>query len=150
MNTAGTASGGTVRCIVRSVVRHARVLLADDNPAILGQAASMLGHDFEVVGELRNGESVLSEYDSLKPDVVVLDISMGRLSGIDVARQLQSSGRLAKIVFLTVHEDPDFVGAALGAGGSAYVVKSRMGTDLVSAIRAVLDGKVFVSNLLQD
>ena len=126
-----------------------RVLLADDNPAILEHVSSMLGSGFELVGAVRDGESVLREYDRLKPDVVVLDISMGRVSGIDVARRLRDAGGSAKIVFLTVHEDQEFVSAGLGAGGSAYVVKSRMSTDLMSAIHAVLEGKLFVSSSLR-
>jgi DNA-binding NarL/FixJ family response regulator len=70
---------------------------------------------------------------------------MGDVSGIDVATQLRDSGSHSKIVFLTVHEDSDFLNAAMGAGGSAYVVKSRLSTDLASAIRAVRAGKLFVS-----
>ena len=70
---------------------------------------------------------------------------MGETSGIDLARKLRDSGCHSKIVFLTVHEDPDFLEAAMGAGGSAYVVKSRLSLDLVPAIDAVLAGKIFVS-----
>ena len=128
---------------------RARVLLADDNPAILEHAAAMLAHDFEIVASLPDGESVLREYDKLHPDVIILDISMGLLSGIEVARRLRDTGRLAKIVFLTVHEDQEFVSASLGAGGSAYVVKSRMAADLMNAIHDVLWGKVFVSSPLR-
>ena len=125
---------------------QARVLLADDNAAILEHVRAMLCSEFEVVGAFPEGESVLREYDRLQPDVIILDISMGRLSGIEVARRLRDTGRQAKIVFLTVHEDQEFVSAALGAGGSAYVVKSRMGTDLIDAVRAALAGKLFVSS----
>lgn len=125
-----------------------RVLLADDNTAILAHVKAMLCPDFEVVGAFPEGDSVLSEYDRLQPDVVILDISMGRISGIDVARRLRDAGRQAKIVFLTVHEDQEFVSAAIGAGGSAYVVKSRMGTDLIDAIRAVLAGRLYISTFL--
>lgn len=123
----------------------ARILLADDNPGILEHAASLLGREHDVVGRLSDGESVLRDYDRLQPDVVVLDISMGSLNGIEVARRLRGQGRRAGIIFLTVHEDQDFVDAALGAGGAAYVVKSRMNTDLANAVRAVLNGELFVS-----
>ena len=128
----------------------ARILLADDNPGILEHVAALLAPQYEVVGRLPDGESVLREYDALQPDVIVLDISMGGLSGIDVARRLRDTGRRAKIIFLTVHEDEDFVSAAVGAGGAAYVVKSRMGTDLMSAIDAVLGGELFISAPLRD
>jgi DNA-binding NarL/FixJ family response regulator len=123
-----------------------RILLADDNPAVLEHVRSMLENGYVIVGEFRDGESVLREYDKLKPDVIILDISMGRTSGIDVARRLRDTGCLAKVVFLTVHDDQEFVSAALGAGGSAYVVKSAMGTDLISAVQAALEGRLFVSS----
>jgi DNA-binding NarL/FixJ family response regulator len=127
-----------------------RILLADDNPAVLEHVRSMLENGYVIVGEFRDAESVLREYDKLKPDVIILDISMGCTSGIDVARRLRDSGRLAKIVFLTVHEDQEFVSAALGAGGSAYVVKSAMGTDLISALQAAVEGKLFVSSFTRN
>jgi len=132
-------------------VRKTTIVLADDNGAVLDHVRKMLGRDnrFDVVGAFRDGASVLQHYSQLKPDVVVLDISMGELSGIEVARQLRDAGCDSKIVFLTVHEDFDFMNAAMGAGGSAYVVKSRLSADLISAIIAVLSGKLFVSgNLL--
>jgi DNA-binding NarL/FixJ family response regulator len=81
----------------------------------------------------------------LHPDILVIDISMPVLSGIEAAQQLKQSGTDAKIVFLTIHEDPDFVQAALAAGASGYVVKSRLATDLLLAIRAALAGGRFVS-----
>jgi DNA-binding NarL/FixJ family response regulator len=129
-------------------VSQTRVLLADDNAAMLDHVKAMLLPEFEVVGAFPEGESVLSQYDGLQPDVVILDISMGGMSGIEVARRLHDTGRQAKIVFLTVHEDQDFVSAAIGAGGSAYVVKSRMGSDLVDAIHAALSGGLFISTFL--
>lgn len=122
-----------------------RILLADDNPAILENVARMLAPDYEIVGRLPDGESVLRDYDRLRPDLVVLDISMGAIDGIEVARHLRDTGRHAKIIFLTVHDDQDFVSAAVGAGGSGYVVKSRMSTDLLPAVSAVLSGELFVS-----
>ncbi len=123
----------------------ARILLADDNPNILANVERMLASDYEIVGKLPDGESVLRDYDRLRPDLVVLDISMGELDGIEVASRLRDSGRHTKIIFLTVHDDQDFVSAAVGAGGSGYVVKSRMSTDLPAAVRAVLSGELFVS-----
>jgi len=106
--------------------------------------------DCEVLASISDGAIVVQEYLRLKPDVILLDISMSEFNGIDIARQLRDSGCKAKIVFLTVHEDPDYVNAALGAGGSAYVVKSRLGLDLFSAIKAVLSSKLFLSPTLSD
>jgi DNA-binding NarL/FixJ family response regulator len=94
---------------------------------------------------LKNGAAVLRDWPRLRPDVIVLDISMGEPSGIEAARRPRDSGCNSKIVFLTVHEDRDFVEASIGAGGSAYVVKSRLSTDLISAIKAALSDKLFVS-----
>lgn len=121
------------------------ILLADDNSAVLDQVARVLKKDYEIVAAFKDGKSVLSEYSRLDPQIIVLDISMGDFSGIDVAMQLRDLGCTSKIIFLTVHEDFDFVNAAMGAGASAYVVKSRLSKDLISAIKAVLAGKIFVS-----
>ena len=121
------------------------VLLADDNSAVLNQVRKRLEKDYEIVGALHDGESVLRDWTRLRPNVIVLDISMGDLNGIEVARRLRNSGFSSPIIFLTVRRDPDFVKAALDAGGSGYVVKSRMGKDLPLAIDAAFSGKRFVS-----
>ena len=123
------------------------ILLADDNRAILNRVGNLLDVDdrYELVAAVTNGAAALYEYARLKPDVVVLDISMQVVSGIDVAQHLRNGGCNSKIVFLTVHEDCDFVNAAMGAGGSGYVLKSRLSTDLIPAINAVLSNKLFVS-----
>lgn len=126
------------------------ILLADDNSVVLNHVTKMLEKDYDVVGAVKAGASVLRDWPRLKPDVIVLDISLGEPSGIDVARHLRDDGCDSKIIFLTVHEDPDYVKAAMGAGGSGYVLKSRLGCDLVSAIHAVLHGRLFVSSSLLD
>jgi DNA-binding NarL/FixJ family response regulator len=133
------------------LVQNITILLSDDNSAVLDHLGKMLEKEksYTVVGAISDGTVVVREYFRLRPDIIVLDISMGAVSGIDLARELRDSGCLAKIIFLTVHEDADFVNAGMGVGGSAYVVKSRLGQDLVSAIKAVLSAKIFVSpNLL--
>jgi len=128
-------------------VPRTTVLLADDNFAVLDHVRKMLekGKDCDVVAVISDGSMVVREYLRLRPDVISLDISMGEISGIDIARQLRESGCSAKIIFLSVHEDSDYVNAAMGAGGSAYVVKSRLNMDFFSAIKAVLASKLFVS-----
>jgi DNA-binding NarL/FixJ family response regulator len=129
------------------------ILLADDNAAVLAQVGKMLSKqkNYKVVAAIIDGTTVVREYARLRPDAIVLDISMGEVSGIDVARKLRDSGCNAKIIFLTVHEDRDYVNAAIGAGGSAYVVKSRLNSDLVCAIDAALANKLFVSaNLMYE
>lgn len=126
------------------------VLLADDNVAVLDHIRKMLEKekDCKVVAVISDGSIVVREYLRLRPNVISLDISMGGLSGIDIARQLRDSGCSAKIIFVTVHEDYDYLNAAMGAGGSAYVVKSRLNMDLLSAINAVLSNRLFVSPTL--
>jgi DNA-binding NarL/FixJ family response regulator len=137
----------------RGLVSKTTILLADDNSSVLAHVSKMLEKekDCNVVAAISNGATVVYECLRLRPNVIILDISMGELSGIDVARELRDSGCTAKIIFLTVHEDPDYMNAAMGAGGSAYVVKSRLSLDLFSAISAVLSNKLFVSaNLLNE
>jgi DNA-binding NarL/FixJ family response regulator len=126
------------------------ILLADDNSAVLNHVRKMLAKEksYKVVAALTDGTFVRREYLRLKPDILILDISMGGLSGIDIARQLRDLGCTAKVIFLTVHEDRDYVNAAIGAGGLAYVVKSRLHLDLLHAIKAVLADKLFVSSTL--
>jgi DNA-binding NarL/FixJ family response regulator len=126
---------------------RARILLADDHKAILDHVSDMLKNDYEVIGRVEDGNSVYSEVNKLKPDLVVLDISMGQCSGIEIARRLQEQGYTGEIVFLTVHEDPDFVSAAIGVGGRGYVIKSRLNVDLRPAMEAALLHRVFVSTL---
>jgi DNA-binding NarL/FixJ family response regulator len=125
-----------------------RILLADDHPDLLKTVEHHLESEFEVVGKVLDGQLLLEEAMRLKPDVIVSDISMPLLNGIDAADQLKESGCQSRIVFLTVHSDPDFVGVCLAAGALGYVVKSRIGTDLLPAIREALAGHIFISNLL--
>lgn len=122
-----------------------RVLLADDNSAILDIVRELLEPEYLVVGTVSDGHSVLRGTEILKPDVVVLDISMGEPNGIQVARQLQSTSRHTTVVFLTVYEFNEFVRTALAVGATAYVFKSRLYTDLVPALRAACAGRTFVS-----
>ena len=136
-----------IAVLEREHVPDVTLLLADDNSAVLDHVGKMLKKEntYKVIASTTDGNTVVREYLRLKPDVIVLDISMGELSGIDIARQLRDSGCDAKIVFLTVHEDRDYVNAAIGAGGSAYVMKSRLNLDLHRAIKAALANKLFVS-----
>jgi DNA-binding NarL/FixJ family response regulator len=127
-----------------------RILLADDNTAILDHVSDMLQAEYEIIGKVADGNSVTTEVERLRPDLVILDISMGDRSGIEIAKRLREQGYAGKIVFLTVHEDPDFVTAALGAGGRGYVIKSRLNLDLKLAVQIVLAHGMFISSSLQD
>jgi DNA-binding NarL/FixJ family response regulator len=124
---------------------HVHVLLADDHEDFLEITARLLEREFQVVKTVSDAQKLLDEVARLEPDVLVLDISMPVLNGIEAARQLKATGCRAKIVFLTLHEDPDYVRAAFAAGGVGYVVKSRLVSDLPLALREALAGRSFVS-----
>ncbi|HLW88940.1 MAG TPA: response regulator transcription factor [Terriglobales bacterium] len=126
-----------------------RILVADDNTAVLDHVSNMLQPDYEIVGKIADGNSVCQQVLDLRPDLTILDISMGEHSGIDIAQRLREEGYVGEIIFLTVHEDPAFVSAAIGAGGRGYVIKSRMNVDLRPAVNAVLAHRIFVSPPLQ-
>jgi DNA-binding NarL/FixJ family response regulator len=117
----------------------------DDHPALLEQARRLLSGEFDVVGTLPDGAGLSRAIEDNQPDAIVLDISLPGASGLDLARQLRDANCSAAIVFLTVHCDADYARAALAAGAIAYVVKSRMATDLIAALRQALGGRRFVS-----
>ena len=121
-----------------------RVLIADDSPAVLENVAEMLQEQFVVAAAVPDGNSVVLAVTTLNPDVVVLDISLGDMTGLDVARRLREMKCPAKIVFLTVHESLDFVQAAIAVGASGYVFKSRADADLVDAVNAAFRGEKFL------
>jgi DNA-binding NarL/FixJ family response regulator len=126
-------------------VTRPRVLLADDHKEVCDNVVRLLSPEFEVVGVVQDGRELLSTESDMLPDVCVIDISMPIICGIEAARMLKASGSKARIVFLTVHEDPDFVRAALDIGALGYVVKSRIASDLCTAIRVALSGGSFIS-----
>jgi DNA-binding NarL/FixJ family response regulator len=126
-----------------------RILLADDHPNICKSVAALLEPDFEVVGIVANGRDVLSEARRLQPDVVILDISMPLMGGIEAAKQLRASGSSAKVMFLTVHDEAEFVRAGLASGAVGYVIKHRLTSDLIPAVREILAGNRFISPALR-
>ena len=124
-----------------------RILLADDHKEMRDRVVRLLERDFDVVGAVDDGAALLEAEPKLRPDVCVVDISMTSVGGIDAATSLKARGSTAKIVFLTVHGDPDFVRAALDAGAFGYVLKSRMVSDLSAAIKGAMAGRQFISDL---
>jgi len=122
-----------------------RVLLVDDHPAVLRQVAQLLTGAFQVVDALLDGRQLRRAIEIRHPELVVLDITLPGISGIDLARDLTATASCPKIVFLTVHDDPDYAREALAAGALGYVVKSRLASDLVPALHAALEGRRFVS-----
>jgi DNA-binding NarL/FixJ family response regulator len=123
-----------------------RVLLADDHSSVIERVSALLQPGFEVVGAVANGKELLFESARLLPDVIVLDISMPELSGIEAVHELRSTGSTAKVVFLTVQTGVEFVRACLDEGALGYVIKSRLATDLIPAIQHALSGQSFISS----
>jgi len=128
-----------------TIVSQKRILLADDHPGALAQAAGRLREDYEVAGTVTNGLDLLDAALRLDPDVIVLDISMPGLNGFEAAQRLKQAGCRSKLVFLTVWEDVDFAREAMSVGADAYVVKSRLASDLKLAVSEVLAEHKFVS-----
>jgi len=126
-----------------------RVLLADDHETILARERSVLGEDFEIVGAVTNGRDAVEEVRRLDLDVLVIDISMPILDGLQAVSRLRQDNRRTKFVFLSVHEDQDFVDAAFAAGASGYVTKSHLTSDLVPAIREALSGHTYISKSIK-
>jgi len=126
-------------------LERARVLLADDHEDFLAIEARLLEGEFNVVKKVGNGQALLEEAARLRPDILVLDVSMPVMNGIEAAQHLQASGSRARIVFLTVHDDSDYVRAALATGALGYVIKCRLASDLLLAMREALAGRSFVS-----
>jgi DNA-binding NarL/FixJ family response regulator len=124
-----------------------RVLLADDHPEFLDAEIALLMPHFELVGTVSDGASLVSETQRLNPDVVVLDISMPVMTGINAVHTLIESGSTAKFVFLTVNSGEEFVEACLAEGARGYVWKSRMKAHLIPAIYAALADQQYVSPL---
>ena len=122
-----------------------RVLLADDLAQVLSAAAALLERQFEIVDMVTDGTTALERAMTLSPDLVVLDISMPGMSGIEVARELKKRGNKARVVFLTVHEDSDILATCFAAGALGYVVKVLMQTDLLLAMNDALADRPFVS-----
>ena len=123
------------------------VLLVDDNESVLAQAAATLSSACVVVGAVKSGKAALESVDRLHPDVIVLDISMPGMSGLEVAARLRRAGSTIPLVFLTIHDDEELVRATQAAGGIGYVVKTYLPSDLVIAVNAACAGERYVSQL---
>ena len=127
-----------------------RILWGDDHVSILGAVRSILESNFELVGATEDGKATLEAAQQLSPDVLVLDVSMPKMTGIELARELQEQPRHPAIVFLTIHRDPAVVEAALETGALGYVLKTSAGRELVEAIEDAVEGRRFVSRALRD
>jgi DNA-binding NarL/FixJ family response regulator len=126
-------------------VTRPRVLLADDHLMLLDALKGLLEPAYSVVGLVREGRALLKAADRLRPDVVVLDIAMPHLNGLDAGRQLKKKMPTVKLIFLTMNEDPYMVGEAFRAGASAFLLKQAAGMELTDAIAKVLKGGTYVT-----
>ena len=125
-------------------MNRARVLLADDHRAVLEAEIALLSPDFDVVAAVADGAALVSEARRLHPDLVVTDITMPILGGIDALHELRASGSTAIFVFLTVHTEKEFVEACIEAGALGYVKKSDMNDHLVPAIETAFAGRPYL------
>lgn len=130
-------------------MKSARILMADDHPEVFERVVPLLEKDFDLVGTFANGRDLLAAAEWLHPDVVILDISMPILDGIETAIQLQTSHADAKVIFLTVNDRIEFVRACFAAGANGYVIKGGLTTELIPAIHEVLAGHTFISPSLR-
>jgi DNA-binding NarL/FixJ family response regulator len=124
------------------------ILLADDHVVFAEGLRKILEPEFEVLGLVQDGRMMVAEVLRLKPDVVLADITMPLLNGIDAARQIRKAEPRAKIIFLTMHSDPIYAAEALDAGASGYLVKQSAAGEVLCAVRTVLKGKVYVTPLV--
>jgi DNA-binding NarL/FixJ family response regulator len=128
-------------------MQRPRVLLADDHRLLREAFAQLLAVDCDVVGAVADGRALLAAVPELRPDVVVLDIAMPLLNGLDAARQLQRVMPKVKVIFLTVSEDPDLAAEAFRAGASGFLLKNSAAAELLQAIREVFQGRSYVTPL---
>src|SRR5436309_14986431 len=129
-------------------MRRPRVLLADDHRLLREAFVKLLEPDCDVVGAVTDGRALLEAAPKLRPDVVVLDIAMPLLNGLDAARQLKRLMPEVKVIFLTVSEDPELAAEAFRAGGSGYLLKNSAASELLTSIQEVSQGRSYVTSLV--
>lgn len=125
-----------------------RILLADDHVILLDAFRALLEPEFDVVGTVTDGRALVAECLRLEPDVVLIDISMPLLNGLDAGRQLMAHRRPARLIYLTMNQDPYLAGEALRLGASGYLLKSSAATELTQAIREALKGRTYLTPLI--
>src|SRR5215218_5516264 len=129
-------------------VGRPRVLLADDHALLLGAFEKLLADECTIVGKVADGRALVDAAEALKPDVVVLDISMPILNGVEAGRQIKQRVRDVKLVFLTMNEDTDLAAEAFRSGASAYLLKRSAASELLTAIREVMQGRSYITPLI--
>jgi len=130
------------------IMRRPKLLLADDHTMFSQGLQSLLEDEFDLVGAVGDGQALVEAAGRLKPDVIVVDISMPVMNGFDAVRQLKKEHVTAKIIFLTMHADDRLLAEAFRCGGSGYVLKQSAGEELIAGIRQVLAGHKYVTPLI--
>jgi DNA-binding NarL/FixJ family response regulator len=125
-----------------------RVLLADDHALLLGAFEKLLTPECAIVGQVADGRALVEAAEQLKPDVIVLDIAMPLLNGLEAGRRIKQTLRDTRLVFLTMNEDPDLAAEAFRAGASAYLLKRSAASELSTAIREVMHGRSYITPLI--
>ena len=129
-------------------MKKPRVLLADDHKIVIEGLMSLLVGEFEVVGSVEDGRALVEKASTLYPDVIVADISMPQLNGIEAARQIKKIDKNIKIVFLTMHQDATYAADAFEAGASGFVLKHSASSELIRAIHEAIKGRTYVTPLI--
>jgi DNA-binding NarL/FixJ family response regulator len=129
-------------------MKKTRVLLADDHKIVLEGLKSLLGGEFELVGSVEDGRALVDQAAALHPDVIVADISMPQLNGIEATRQIKKTDKNIKIVFLTMHPDATYAASAFEAGASGFVLKHSAPSELITAIHEAMKGRTYVTPLI--
>jgi DNA-binding NarL/FixJ family response regulator len=127
-----------------------RVLLADDHTLLLGAFEKLLAPECDIVGHVSDGRALLAAAETLRPDVIVLDIAMPLMNGLEAARHVKQRLRNVKLVFVTMHEDADLAAEAFRSGASAYLLKRSAASELMMAIREVMHGRSYVTPLVTE
>ena len=127
-----------------------RVLLADDHHLLLGALEKLLQEDCQIVGRVSDGHALVAAAQQLKPDVIVLDVAMPLLNGLEAGRQIKQALRSVKLIYVTMNEDPDIAAEAFRVGASAYLLKRSTPVELLTAIREVMLGRSYVTPLVTE
>jgi len=125
-----------------------RVFLADDHDMLLDAFKRMLEPEFDVVGTARDGRELLDRAPAVRPDVIVLDVKMPLLNGLDAARRLREALPATRLIFLTSMDDPEIATEALGAGASGFLLKSSAGRELIAAIESAMQGRTYITPII--
>ena len=128
----------------------ARVLLADDHALLLGALEKLLVGECEVIGQVADGRALVAAAEQLRPDLIVLDIAMPLLNGLEAGRQIKQRQRSVKLVYLTMNEDADLAAEAFRCGASGYLLKRSAASELAVAIREVMQGRTYITPLIAE